>query len=267
MTILHETQVLYTVQPGDTLYSIARRFNSTVELIQDANAIYPPITDPHLIYPGWLLIVPAPSIEPFRSIYIVQPGDTLFSIARRFSVHVDLLAGINQLQDHNTILVNQTLWVPAYQFEIHPGDTLTQIATQLAISVPMIIQANDGRPGFSRDLLYAGFRLIIPAPSSRNITVIRPPVGEYIASGLLVEGFARVFEANVLMQLRDRNGIIVSNERFTTALEGAPAYGYFSLALPFDRQPTTEEGELWVYARSAEDGRIIDLVKVRVYFS
>jgi len=265
--IIEETQILYTVQPGDTLYSIASRFNSTVDLIQEANAIYPPITDPYLIYPGWLLVVPAPAVQPYRSIYIVQPGDTLFSIGRRFSAHYDLLAGVNQLADANAILINQPLWVPAFQYEIHPGDTLTQIASQLGISVQSILQANEGRPGFSRDLLYPAFRLIIPAPSSRNITVVRPPVGEYITSGVRVEGFARVFEANVLMQIRDGNHMIITNERFTTAQQGAPDYGYFSLELPFDQHPTTEEGELWVYDRSAEDGRIVDLVRVRVYFS
>src|SRR5690606_27145969 len=108
--------------------------------------------------------------------------------------------------------INQTLWVPAFQYEIHPGDTLTQIARQLGVTVPMILQANEGRPGFSKDLLYPALLLIIPAPSSRNITVIRPPVGDYITSGVRVEGFARVFEANVLMQLRDRNNNIVTNE-------------------------------------------------------
>ena len=40
-----------------------------------------------------------------------------------------------------------------------------------------------------------------------------------------IEGQARAFEANVLHQLRDTNGVIVSNERFTTADKGAPAYG------------------------------------------
>lgn len=266
MGVLHETQILYTVQSGDTLYSIAIQFNSTVDLIQRANAIYPPITDPYLIFPGWLLVVPVPTMQPYRSIYIVKPGDTLYSIARQFSVHFDLLAGVNQIVNPFTIFINQPLWVPAFQYEVQPGDTLTRISEHLGISVPLILQANEGRPGFSRDLLYPAYRLIIPAPSSQNITIIRPLAGDKITSGYRVEGFARVFEANVLMQLRDDNNTIVTNERFTTALQGAPDYGYFSQTLPFDQIPTTRGGELWVYARSAKDGSIIDLVKVRVYF-
>ncbi|MGM0901051.1 MAG: Gmad2 immunoglobulin-like domain-containing protein [Bacillota bacterium] len=58
----------------------------------------------------------------------------------------------------------------------------------------------------------------------------------------------------------------VSNERFTTADAGAPAYGNFSSTIPFDRNPTTTRGELWVYTRSANDGSIQDLIRTRVYF-
>jgi Immunoglobulin-like domain of bacterial spore germination len=81
-----------------------------------------------------------------------------------------------------------------------------------------------------------------------------------------IEGQARAFEANILHQLRDTNGVIVSNERFTTADEGAPEYGNFNSTLPFDRTPTSNRGELWVYTRSAKGGSIQDLVKTKVYF-
>lgn len=267
MAVVRETHVIYTVQFGDTLYSIARRFGSTVDAIRQANAIYPPITDPDLIYPGWTLVVPALAIQPYRTVYIVAPGDTLYSIAQRFSAHVDLLVGLNQpLQDPNFITVGQALWVPGFVHEVTQGDTLVRIAQNYGISLSSILAANDGRVGFSLDLIYPGFRLLLPLPTSRDIVVIRPLPGDLIQSGQRVEGFARVFEANVLMQIRDDNNVIVSNERFTTALAGAPVYGYFSTELPFDRMPTTRSGELWVYERSARDGSIINLVEVRVYF-
>jgi LysM repeat protein len=263
-----ETHVIYTVQPGDTLFSIAERFGSTLSLIQQANFLYPPTTDPGLIYAGWTLLVPVPAEQPFRSIYITAPKDTLFQIGHRFSAHVDLLLGINRhIQNQNMIFIGQPLWVPAFVYEVEPGDTLSGLSRRFQIPINHILYANEGRPGFSLDLMYAGYRLIIPMPSSRNIVVTRPISGDMFRNGEQVEGFARSFEANVLTELRDDNGVIVSKERFTTASEGAPAYGYFVTTVPFDRAPTTRGGELWVYARSADDGRIIDLVQVRVYYS
>lgn len=167
----------------------------------------------------------------------------------------------------NLIQVGEPLWVPAMVYEVEQGDSLWRIAQQFQVTINQLLLANEGRPGFSLDLLYPGFRLLIPLPSSRNIVVIRPYPGDRIESGIQVEGFARVFEANVLFQIRDDLGTVVSKERFTTALAGAPLYGYFSITLPFDQLPTTRGGEIWVYARSAKDGSIIDLVQVPVYFS
>ncbi|MEB1808280.1 MAG: LysM peptidoglycan-binding domain-containing protein [Bacillaceae bacterium] len=266
MPIVRQTHVVYTVQPGDTLYSIAARFGSTILGIQRANQLIPPITDPGLIFHGWTLIIPVLAERPFRTIYITAPTDSLFRIGQRFSAHTDLIAGVNQLQDPNLIFVGQPLWAPAFVYEIEMGDTLFSISRRFQIPMANIIAANDGRPGFSLDLIYAGFLLLLPLPSTRNIVVIRPLPGDSIRGGDRIEGFARVFEANVLMQIQDDNGVVVSQERFTTALEGPPAYGYFFETVVFDRTPTTTGGQLWVYSRSAVDGSIIDLVQIRVGF-
>lgn len=52
--------VTYVVEPGDTLYSIARRFGTTVAAVQQANDIY----DPAYITPGQVLIIPAGASPP-----------------------------------------------------------------------------------------------------------------------------------------------------------------------------------------------------------
>ena len=48
------TQIIYTVQAGDTLYSIALLYGSTVQAIADANNIL----NPNLIYPGSIILIP-----------------------------------------------------------------------------------------------------------------------------------------------------------------------------------------------------------------
>ncbi|MED4080319.1 LysM peptidoglycan-binding domain-containing protein [Halalkalibacterium halodurans] len=266
MPVVRQSHVVYTVQPGDTLSAIAARFGSTVLEIQRANLQDPRFIDPNVIFPGWTLVIPVPTVRPFDTTYLPVPGDTLFRISQRFSAHFDLIAGVNRLQDPNLIFVGQLLWVPAFVYEIEVGDTLFGISRRFQIPITKILAANEGRPGFSLDFIFVGFRLLLPLPSSRNIVVTHPFPGDIMPSRELVEGFARVFEANVLMQIRDDNGVIVSAERFTTALEGPPAYGYFSGTVLIDRPPTSPSGQLWVYSRSPVDGSIIDLVQVRVYF-
>lgn len=267
MSVARGTHLLYTVQPGDTLYSIAMRFGSGYQLIEQINAIYPPVTDPGLIYPGQLLVVPVPGMNPMSTTqWIVSPGDTLYSIAQRFSAPVEMVAGINNVQDPNLINVGQSLWVPGFIYEVKSGDSLYRLSQRFGIPTSQIVQANEDRPGFSGDVIYPNYRLIIPLPASRNIVVTHPYPGNVVKSGDRLHGYARIFEANVLYQLKDANDRNVIDEKFVTASAGAPAFGEFSANLVFDRQPSAKTGELWVYERSAKDGSIVNLVVVKVTF-
>lgn len=257
--------LIYTVKPGDTLYSIAARYGSTVAAIEIANHLFPPVTDRGLIFPGDGLVIPTSTPDPIMN-YIVTNGDTLSIIAHKFGTHVDLLAGINGIENPNLIFVDQQLMVPAFTYKIVSGDSLYSISRRSGVSIAVIVEANADRPGFQSDVIWPDDHLIIPIPTSRNIFVTRPLPGTVVTSGVRVEGYARVFEAVVNYHLRDSNGVMVSSERYVMTDEGAPAYGYFNANVPFDRQPTTSSGDLWVYSRSAKDGSIQDLVTVRVYF-
>ncbi|MFG6115323.1 LysM peptidoglycan-binding domain-containing protein [Halobacillus sp. MO56] len=265
MPIIQNKSYMYTIKRGDTLYAIARRFGSTVEAIEQSNHLYPPVTDRGLIFPEDVLVVPTAEQNAIMS-YVVFPGDDVRGIAASFQASVDLVAGINRLDNPNLIYIDQLLLVPAFTYEIETGDTLYRIARRFGVTVDEIEQANSDRPGFQRDVIWPGFHLVIPIRTSENIFVTNPLPGVKIMNGQQVEGFARAFEATVLHQLRDSNGNVVSDERFTTADEGAPAYGRFTSMLPFDRQPATNSGELWIYTRSAKDNSIQDLVRTPVSF-
>jgi LysM repeat protein len=102
----------YIVQTGDTLFSIARRFNTTVSAITLANGI----VNPALIRAGQALIIPAAGSQgaavPEGTTYIVQAGDTLTSIAARFGKTTWDIVVANNLPDPQTIFVGQTLVIP-----------------------------------------------------------------------------------------------------------------------------------------------------------
>jgi murein DD-endopeptidase MepM/ murein hydrolase activator NlpD len=176
------------------------------------------------------------------------------------------VSGINNLINPNYIFVNQGLVVPAFIYQIQAGDTLSSISRRFGIPISTITKANQNRPGYQEDPIWPEYHLILPLSTSGNIVVWSPFPGTRVFPNQRIEGQARAFEANVLHQLRDTNGTIVSKERFTTANIGVPEYGRFTSNLPFDRTPISNTGELWVYTRSAKDGSIQDLVKTTIYF-
>lgn len=102
----------YTVQRGDTLYSIARRFGVSVWQLASLNNIY----NVNLIYVGQVLIIPTgpqpPGPGPTPNQYVVQYGDTLYSISRRFGVTVWQMASYNNIANPNYIYAGQVLLIP-----------------------------------------------------------------------------------------------------------------------------------------------------------
>lgn len=265
MPIVDGTSLVYTVKQGDTVYSIASRIGGTVPLLVEANAIYPPVTDPYLIFPGEVLVISTPGNRQVN--HIVSAGETLNSIAQRYSTNVDLLQGINtQIINPNVIYQNQILRVPALVYLVEEGDTLNKIAKRFRISLSTLLDVNRQRIGISPDVIYPGYQLIIPLPTSKNIVVFQPLPGTVIRAGQQLSGFARAFEGVILYRIVDDNDQVVTQEAPIQTTAGAPSYGSFSMPITFNQQPTARSGELWVYIRSSRDGSIEDLVQVLVRF-
>ena len=94
---------IYTVRKGDTLYSIAQRYKSSPEVILRANHLFQPVTDPGVIYIGNVLVVPS-LLSIGQVTYIVKVGDELNQISSKFSTYVDLISGINKVENPNHYL-------------------------------------------------------------------------------------------------------------------------------------------------------------------
>lgn len=99
--------ITYRVEPGDTLFSIARKFNTTVHNI----LVFNDIPNPNLIFVGQVLIIPLS--PPESIIYTVRPGDTLYLIAIRFGTSIAVLTTFNYLDNPDLIFPGQQLVVPA----------------------------------------------------------------------------------------------------------------------------------------------------------
>ena len=102
------TDTNYSIKAGDTLYSIAKRYNTTVNKIKQLNNL---LTDNIAI--GQNLKLPLTSITevPTTTInYTVKPGDTLYSIAREYNTTVGNIKDKNNLTS-DLLLVGQTLLI------------------------------------------------------------------------------------------------------------------------------------------------------------
>lgn len=103
----------YRVQPGDNLFRIALRFGVSLRELANVNGI----TNPALIYVGQVLtipgVTPTPTPDPGTvQTYVVQPGDTLYSIAVRFRTTIGALSRLNNLANPNLLFVGQRILVP-----------------------------------------------------------------------------------------------------------------------------------------------------------
>ena len=128
----------YIVKKGDNLYSIANKYNTTVDNIKKINNL-----SSDLLSVGQKLIIDSTSKN--NSTYKVVNGDTLYSIARKYNISVDKLKQINNLKNNN-ISIGQILNIPSsnnIEYKVNKGDTLYSIAKEYNVSIKDIINLNN----------------------------------------------------------------------------------------------------------------------------
>ncbi|MGN1358769.1 MAG: LysM peptidoglycan-binding domain-containing protein, partial [Bacilli bacterium] len=143
---------IYQVQAGDTLYSIARKYNISVNELKNLNNLVD-----NTLSIGQILEVPS-GLSSYNS-YIVDKGDTLYSIAKKFDTSVNKLKELNNLSS-NMLSIGQKLLIPIGEettYVVKSGDTLYSIAREFNTTVDKLKELNN----LSNNTLSIGQILIV----------------------------------------------------------------------------------------------------------
>ncbi len=97
--------ITYVVRPGDSLWLIAQRYNTTVEAIKKLNGLTSDILNI-----GQVLKIPSAQPLPYIE-YTVRPGDTLWLLAQRYDTTVEALRKLNGLTS-DILNIGQVLKIP-----------------------------------------------------------------------------------------------------------------------------------------------------------
>ena len=150
--IISSNEGTYTVVSGDTLWSIAKKFDTTVNEIKRLNNL-----SNNLLKVGTNLIVPNNNNNDID--YTVVRGDTLYSIARKNNISVDKIRKLNNLTS-DVLRVGQVLKLKESninKYIVKLGDTLYSIANTFNTTVDTIKKLNN----LTSNLLSIGQELII----------------------------------------------------------------------------------------------------------
>jgi murein DD-endopeptidase MepM/ murein hydrolase activator NlpD len=164
---------IHIVARGETMFSIARQYGTTVDAVTHANGL----PDPRRIYTGQRLVIPsgAQTAGTATNAYVMRAGDTLPALAKRFGTTWRELVRLNQFLSPHVTYQGQVIQVPAVQTstgtDIHspvaegalhtvqPNDTLFRLGIRYGISQwSLATKSQIANPA----LIYPGQELIVP---------------------------------------------------------------------------------------------------------
>jgi len=151
-----EPTTTYIVKSGDTLYSIARDYDTTVNDLMSLNNLTTSVLNL-----GQVLKIPTETLDQNNYVeYVVKSGDSLYLIAQKYNTSVNELKTLNNLST-NLLNIGQVLKIPgsntSVTYTVRSGDSLYSIANKYNTTVDEIKRKNN----LSSNLLNIGQVLII----------------------------------------------------------------------------------------------------------
>lgn len=140
-----EGQNYYTVKSGDSLWSIAKKFNVSVADLKDSNGLVS-----SLLSIGQVLKIPVQEQEEeSKNVYVVKKGDSLYKIAKEYDTTTNELIKLNNLSNTN-LSIGQILKIPTvkseepeYLYTVKSGDSLYKIAREYNTTVDELMKLNN----------------------------------------------------------------------------------------------------------------------------
>jgi len=155
---------IYVVKSGDSLYSIARKYNTTVDEIKRLNNL-----TSNALSIGQKLEIPNAQ-QDTGTTYTVKSGDSLWSIANRYNTTVNEIKSLNNLTS-NTLSIGQRLQLPSSTntntgttYTVKSGDSLWSIANRYNTTVNELKTLNN----LTSNNLSIGQRLQLPSSTNTN---------------------------------------------------------------------------------------------------
>jgi LysM repeat protein len=226
---------VHVVAAGETLYSIAIRYNTTVEALVVTNSL----ANANSIAVGQVLTLPAtggPATYP--RVYMLDRGDTLRNVATRFAVTWQAIAAYNNIPNPNVVQAGMVIMIPPVDYVppstppvggpitpapsnrayvVQSGDTLSAIGVRFGVTVESIRALNNLRPA---DAIFPGQVLILPPTGGPVVgqptTTPRTTVNGYytVRAGDTLFAIASSFAVNVY-DLAEANGILNLNSIYS----------------------------------------------------
>ncbi len=162
-------------------------------------------------------------------IYVVQPSDTIYSIAAKFGITVTKLIQDNEIETPYNLVSGQTLVIvyPKQTYTVQQGDTLESIASFYGVSIMQLLRNN---PFLSNRALYPGEEITISFNTTGKLTTngfIYPFIDiKTLKKTLPFLTYITIYAYRIIL-----NGEIISYYDDTEAIKISKEYGTLPLLM------------------------------------
>ncbi|MDR1714652.1 MAG: LysM peptidoglycan-binding domain-containing protein [Prevotella sp.] len=241
MESTYDDIIIHTVAKGETVYSIASMYNTTVQQIYTMN----PNAEKGIKVGDKLRILKGKAISGYSN-HLIEAKETLYSVARMYNISVDDVKNANPGLNESSFQIGKTIKIPKFEaatntsntYSVQKGETLYSISKKYNVSVESLLAAN---PSIKENGLKEGITLNIPGKTSLSNYNNRKPIEPLVATESISKGeTARI---GIFFSFTDTGSSIQKDklaeyyEGFLLALRDMKAKGLNAEVYTFDIDP------------------------------